>query len=86
MILNRVKLGRVLTFIKHLSSVVSLIFLALTLIWSKITLPAYNSLNLAELVVNEPMNSMYKTIYQYSYFYRFIYAKGINFKSFKLKN
>ena len=58
MILNRVKLGRVLTFIKHLSSVVSLIFLALTLIWSKITLPAYNSLNLAELVVNEPMNSM----------------------------
>ena len=66
MILNRVKLGRVLTFIKHLSSVVSLIFLALTLIWSKITLPAYNSLNLAELVVNEPMNSMYKTIYQFS--------------------
>ena len=37
MSLNRVKLGRAVTFIKHLASVVSLIFLALTLIWNKIT-------------------------------------------------
>ena len=35
--LNRVKLGRAVIFIKYLASVVSLIFLALTLIWNKIT-------------------------------------------------
>ena len=38
--LNRVKLERVVTFIKYLSSAVSLIFLALTLIWNEISLPA----------------------------------------------
>ena len=35
MFLNRVKLGREVTFIKYLASVFSLIFLALTLIWNK---------------------------------------------------
>ena len=40
MSLNRAKLGRPVTFIKYLASVVSLIFLALTLIWNKITFPA----------------------------------------------
>ena len=60
MSLNRVKLGRAVTFIKYLASVVSLIFLALTLIWNKITFPAQNTLNLAQLVVNKPMNSIYK--------------------------
>ena len=69
MTLNRIKLGRVVTFMKYLASVVSLIFLAKTLIWNKITFPASNSLNLAELVVNEPMKSIYKKIYQYSFFY-----------------
>ena len=49
MTLNRVKLGRAVTFMKYLASVVSLIFLAKTLIWNKITFPASNSLNLAEL-------------------------------------
>ena len=39
MTLNRVKLGRAVTFIKYLASVVSLIFLAL-IIWNKITFPA----------------------------------------------
>ena len=39
MTLNRVKLGRVVTFIKYLASVVSLIFLPKTLIWNKITFP-----------------------------------------------
>ena len=34
---NRVKLERAVTFIKYLASAVSLIFLALTLIWNKIT-------------------------------------------------
>ena len=66
---NCVKLGRAVTFMKYLASAVSLIFLAKTLIWNKITFPASNSLNLAELVVNEPMKSIYKKIYQYSFFY-----------------
>ena len=38
MTLNRVKLGRAVTFVKY---------------------PASNSLNLAELMVNEPMKSIY---------------------------
>ena len=69
MTLNCVKLGRAVTFMKHLASVVSLIFLAKTLIWNKITFPASNLLNFAELVENEPLKSIYKKIYQYSYFY-----------------
>ena len=59
MTLNRVKLGRAVTFMKYLTSVVSLIFIAITVIWNKITLLASNSLNLAKLVVNKPMNSIY---------------------------
>ena len=46
MTLNCVKLGRAVTFMKYLASVVSLIFLAKTLIWNKITFPASNSQNL----------------------------------------
>ena len=60
MTLNRVKLERVVTSMKYLANVVSLIFLAKTLIWNKITFPASNSLNLAELVVNEPTKSICK--------------------------
>ena len=63
--LNRVKLGRAVTFMKYFANVVSLIFLEKTLIWNKITFPASNSLNLAELVVNEPTKSIYEKIYQY---------------------
>ena len=63
MTLNCVKLGRAVTFMKYLASVVSLIFLAKTLICNKITFLASNSLNLAELVVNEPMKSIYKKIF-----------------------
>ena len=69
MALNRVKLGRVVTFMKYLASVVSLIFLAKTLILNKITFPTSDLLNLAELVVNELMKSIYKKIYEYSFFY-----------------
>ena len=57
--INRVKLGRVVNFMKCLASVVSFIFLAKTLIWNKITFKASNSLNLAELVVNKPLKSIY---------------------------
>ena len=40
MTLNRLKLGRVVTFTKYIPSVDSLIFLALTLIWNNIPLLA----------------------------------------------
>ena len=69
MSLNRVKLGCAVTFIKYLASVVSLIFLVKTLIWNKIMFSASNSLNLAELVLNEPVKSINKNVYQYYYFY-----------------
>ena len=69
MTLISVKLGRTVTFMKYFVSVVSLIFLVKTLIRNKMTFPASNSLDLAELVVNEPMNSIYKKIYECSFFY-----------------
>ena len=69
MILNRVKLGRAVIVMKYLASLVSLIFLAKTLFWIKITFPVSNLLNLAELVVNEPMKSINNKIYQYPFFY-----------------
>ena len=62
MTLNRVKLGRVVTFIKYLASLVSLIFLALTLIWNKITFPVKNFAESCTVGVNESMNSIYKKI------------------------
>ena len=67
--LNHLKLGRKVTFMKYLLSVVSLIFPAKTLIWNKITFPASNLQNFAELVENGPLKSIYKKIYQYSFFY-----------------
>ena len=58
MTLNRVKLGRAVTFMKYFGSAVSLIFLLETLIWNKTAFAALNSLNLAEPVVNEPMKTI----------------------------
>ena len=55
---NCLKLVRAVTFLKNLASVVSFIFLLKTLIWNKITFPASNSLNFAELVKNELMMSL----------------------------
>ena len=55
---NCLKLVRAVTFLKNLASVVSFIFLLKTLIWNKITFPASNSLNFAELVKNEHMMSL----------------------------
>ena len=60
MTLNSVKLGRAVTFMKYLAGVVSLIFLAKTLVWNKITFPPSNLQNFAELVENEPLKSIYK--------------------------
>ena len=69
MTLNCKKLGLAVNFMKYLVSVVSLIFLAQTLNWDKITFPASNLLNFAELVENESLKSIYKKICQYSYSY-----------------
>ena len=60
MIVNRLKLGCTITFTKYLASVVSLIFLAKTLIWNKMNFPTLNLMNLAKLVENEPMKSIYQ--------------------------
>ena len=60
MILNRVKVGLGVTFMKYLPSVVYLIFLPESLTWKKITFSELNSLILAELVVNELMKSISK--------------------------
>ena len=67
MTLNHVKLGRAVTFMKYLASAVSLICLPKTLIWNKITFRISNSLNLAELVVNELTKSIFEKNYQYSF-------------------
>ena len=56
--INRVKLGRAVTFMKYLASVISLIYLPKTLIRNKITFPESNPLNFAELVENELMKSI----------------------------
>ena len=72
MTLNQVKLGHAVTFMKYLASAVSLNLLAKTVIWSKITFLASNLLNFEELVENEPLKSIYKKIYEYSFFIRFI--------------
>ena len=60
MTLNRVKLGRAVTFMKYFAGVFSLIFLRKTLIWNKVRLRLSNSLNLAELVVNQLTKSISK--------------------------
>ena len=72
MAVNHVKLGRTVTFMKYLSSVVSLIFLPKTLNWNKITFLASNSLNLAELVVNELMKTISKRSYNIPFSIQFI--------------
>ena len=59
MTLNRLKLGRSVTFMKYLASVVSLIFLVKTLIWNKINFPTSNLLNLSDMVKNEFMKSRF---------------------------
>ena len=53
MTLNRAKLGRVVTFLKYLATIVSLVVLRKTLIWNKITFPASNLLSFSELVEND---------------------------------
>ena len=80
--LNCVKLGRGVTFMKYLASVVSVIFLPKTLIWNRIKFWLLNLLNLAELVVNELTKSIFKKIYNIPFSIRFITAYYKDFKSF----
>ena len=68
MTLNRVKLGRAVTFMKYLAGVVSLIFLPKTLIWNKITLRPSNLLNLAVLMVNEITKIIFKKKFSILFF------------------
>ena len=72
MTFNRVKLGRAVTFIKYLASVVSLILLPKTLIWNKMTFPASNSLNLAVFVENESRRVSPKKFTNISFSIQFI--------------
>ena len=68
MTVNRLKLGRAVTFMKYLAGVVSLIFLAKTLIWNKNNFPTLNSMNLADLVENGPIESIHQKFYQNPFF------------------
>ena len=46
----------------YLARVVFLMFLPKTLIWNKIMIPASNSLNFVELVLNELMKRIFKKL------------------------
>ena len=81
MTLNRVKLGCVVTFMKYLASVVSLVFLPKTFIWNTTMFPLSNLLNLAELMVNELAMSISKKFNQYSIFHPLITDYCKNFRS-----
>ena len=81
MTLNHIKLGRTVTFTNYLASVVFLIFLAKTLILNKITFPASNLLNFAELVEGELMKSISKKFTNISFSIQFIAAYCKDFKS-----
>ena len=52
MILNRVKLGRAVTFIEYFTIEVPLIFPPKTLILNTMTFPNSNSLNFPEVAIN----------------------------------
>ena len=67
MAVNCGKLGRAVTFMNYLASVVSVVFLPKILIWNKIMFRLSASLNLAELVVNELTKNISKKC---SFFYR----------------
>ena len=71
---NRLKLGRAVTFMKYFASVVSLMFLPKILIWNKITFLTSKSLNFAELVEKEVMESIFKIFTNILFFIQFIAA------------
>ena len=80
MTLNRVKLGRAVTFKKYLASIVSLIFLLETLIGIKPTFSASNSLKFAELVENDLMKNISKKFTNIPFSIQFTAAYCKDFK------
>ena len=81
MTINRRKPGWAVTLMKYLASIVPLIFLPNTLIWSKTTFAASNLMNFAELVENEP-----KKFKNVPVSIQFIIAYCKDFKSLSLNN
>ena len=66
MVMNHIKPGDAVTFMKYLASRVSLIILPKALTYNKMVLLASNLLRLAELMVNEMKKTIFKNIYHYS--------------------
>ena len=77
---NRLKLWSSVTFMKYIASVFSLIFLPKTLIWNKITFPASDSLNFAELMENELLKNISKKSINIPFSIQFLAAYCKNFK------
>ena len=86
--LNRVKIECAVTFLKYLASTVSSIFLPRTLIWNRTTFELSDSMNLAELVVNQRVSKKSKSLQRISpkkftnisFSIRFIIAYGKDFR------
>ena len=81
MTLNHLKLGRAVTLMNYLASVVPLISLPKSLIWNKIKFRISNSLKLAELVVIKLTKSISKIFTNILFSIRFIAAYCKDFKS-----
>ena len=75
------KSGLAITFVKYFTSAVSLIFLTKSLIWNKITFQLSNSLNPAELLVNELTKSISRKFTNIPFPIRFINAYYKDFRS-----
>ena len=72
MTLHCIKLEYAVTFMKYHVNVVSLIFLVKTLTWNKIMILASNLLNVAELLENKPLKSIFKILTNIPISIRFI--------------
>ena len=83
MTLNCLKLGRAVTLMKYLASVVSLIFPPKPFIWNKIMFLISKLLNLVELVVNELTKSISKKFTSIPFSIWFITARCKERDNFK---
>ena len=86
MFLDIVKLERAVTFIKHIASVVPLIFPPKTFTWNKMVLPAPNSLKDLELVENELERFFPKVFKKIPFCIWFIETYSKCFRKQELKN
>ena len=69
MILDHAKLGSAFTFMKYLTSIVTLRFLLKTLTSNKMAFLTSNVLKLAGLSVNPLKKTISKNIYQYTFLF-----------------